>query len=222
MFRSIAILFLFSIIGCQSRQKIEQTTFVDRAYPEHWWKAEDATTAPKWEILPQAAKSGEVIVSKRNELGILSNFAPTPFTFYGKKYGSVEGLWSAMKYPENPKDLRAKFPGLEWPHARDYVAQLSSFEAKKAGTIAGENMKKMNINWVTFENRKIDYRVMEKGDHYKLIREAMMAKLEQNPEVRRILVSTKGLTLKPDHIQEEPTPPAWKYYEIWMEIRDSL
>ena len=83
-------------------------------------------------------------------------------------------------------------------------------------------MKKMNINWVTFENRKIDYRVMEKGDHYKLIREAMMAKLEQNPEVRRILVSTKGLTLKPDHIQEEPTPPAWKYYEIWMEIRDSL
>ena len=30
-----------------------------------------------WEILPQVAKSGEVILSKRNELGILSNFAAT-------------------------------------------------------------------------------------------------------------------------------------------------
>ena len=37
--------------------------------------------APAWEIFPQDAKAGEVILSKRNELGLLSNFAPTPFAF---------------------------------------------------------------------------------------------------------------------------------------------
>ena len=50
-------------------------------YPAHWWTPVPAESAPAWEILPQAAKRGQVILSKRNELGILSNFAATPFTF---------------------------------------------------------------------------------------------------------------------------------------------
>ena len=41
-----------------------------------------------------------MILSKRNELGILSNFAATPFTLYGKRYASVEGFWQMMLYPE--------------------------------------------------------------------------------------------------------------------------
>jgi hypothetical protein len=53
-----------------------------------------------------------VILSKRNELGILSNFAPTPFTLHGKRYASVEGFWQMMLYPENSNDPRAKFPGI--------------------------------------------------------------------------------------------------------------
>ena len=52
-------------------------------YPAHWWTPAAAEGAPAWEILPQAAKPGEVILSKRNELGLLSNFAATPFTFLG-------------------------------------------------------------------------------------------------------------------------------------------
>lgn len=55
-----------------------------------------------WEILPQAAGPQEVILSKRNELGILSNFAATPFTFHGKRYAIVEGFWQMMLYPEGP------------------------------------------------------------------------------------------------------------------------
>ena len=75
--------------------------------------------APEWEILPQEAKPGEVILSKRNELGLLSNFAATPFEFRGKRYASLEGFWQMMKYPEGPDDPRAKFPGIEWKlHAR--------------------------------------------------------------------------------------------------------
>ena len=58
-------------------------------YPAHWWTPINDSHKPDWEILPQEAKPGEVILSKRNELGILSNFAATPFTLYGKRYASV-------------------------------------------------------------------------------------------------------------------------------------
>ncbi|HVS20996.1 MAG TPA: hypothetical protein VHD88_04070 [Pyrinomonadaceae bacterium] len=82
-----------------------------------------------WEILPQEAGPGEVILSRRNELGLLSNFAPTPFVFHGKRYASLEGFWQMMKYPEGPNDPRAKCPGLEWKYTREQVAQMVSFEA---------------------------------------------------------------------------------------------
>src|SRR5688500_5457149 len=70
-------------------------------YPALWWQFVDPTNAPKWEILPQAAAYNEVIVSKRHEFGILSNFAATPIVFRSKKYASIEGLWQATKYPED-------------------------------------------------------------------------------------------------------------------------
>ena len=57
-----------------------------------------------------------MILSKRHELGLLSNFAPTPFTYRGRRYASLEGFWQMMLYPESPKDERASFPGLEWAY----------------------------------------------------------------------------------------------------------
>src|SRR5216110_1801920 len=113
------------------------------AYPAHWWTPAPTEAAPGWEILPQAAKPGEVILSKRNELGLLSNFAPTSFTYRGQRYASLEGFWQMMLYPEGPHDPRAKFPGLVWPYTRAQVAQMTSFEAKAAGTLAEENMQRM-------------------------------------------------------------------------------
>ena len=130
----------------------------DSRYPAHWWTPVSKEGAPAWEILPQEAGPGEVILSKRNELGLLSNFAATPFTFKGKRYASLEGFWQMMKYPEGPNDSRAKFPGLEWKYTRAQVAQLTSFDAKNAGTAAEENMKKMGITWVTFAGKRIEYR----------------------------------------------------------------
>ena len=35
-------------------------------YPTEWWKPIDKAKAYYWEILPQEAKKGEVILSKRN------------------------------------------------------------------------------------------------------------------------------------------------------------
>src|SRR5580658_4233738 len=114
-------------------------------YPARWWQPVPAEGAPAWEILPQAAGPGEVILSKRNELGLLSNFAATPFTFRGKRYASLEGFWQMMKYPEDAHDPRATFPGLQWPYTREQVGQMTSFAAKHAGDIADANMKKMGI-----------------------------------------------------------------------------
>jgi predicted NAD-dependent protein-ADP-ribosyltransferase YbiA (DUF1768 family) len=192
------------------------------SYPAHWWTPVPEGQKAVWEILPQAAKPGEVILSKRNELGILSNFAATPFTYRGKRYASVEGFWQMMLYPEGPHDARAQAPGVAWAHTRDEVARMTAFEAKDAGTLAEANMQKLGIDWVTFEGRRMPYWSKARAEHYRLIVAAMWAKLEQNPKVREILLQTGGLILRPDHIDEPDAPLEWRYYKIWMEIRKVL
>jgi predicted NAD-dependent protein-ADP-ribosyltransferase YbiA (DUF1768 family) len=192
-----------------------------QSYPARWWTAVPTSEKASWEILPQEARPGEVILSKRNELGILSNFAATPFTFHGKRYASVEGFWQMMLYPEGPADPRIA-PGIHWPHIRDEVANMTAFEAKDAGTAAEEILRRLGIDWVTFEGKRMPYRSADRGEHYRLIVAAMRAKLDQNPKVREILLATGTLILRPDHIQEQDAPPEWRYNEIWMEIRREL
>jgi predicted NAD-dependent protein-ADP-ribosyltransferase YbiA (DUF1768 family) len=194
----------------------------DRRYPAHWWTPVIDPNQPAWEILPQEAGPGEVILSKRHELGLLSNFAPTPFVFHGKRYASLEGFWQMMKYPEGPRDPRAEFPGLEWKYTRAQVSQMVSFEAKRAGDLGEENMVKMGITWVSFEGKRFQYRPANPGRHYRLILAATWAKVKQNPEVKKVLLSTGDLVLKPDHHQEPNAPAAWRYYEILMKIRAQL
>lgn len=193
-------------------------------YPAHWWTPVPKADAPAWEILPQEAERSrnEVILSKRHELGLLSNFAATPFTFREKRYASVEGFWQMMKYPEGPDDPRATFPGVVWAHTREQVAQMTAFEAKRAGDLAEANMKSMGIDWVSFEGRRFPYKPQKPGEHHELIVAAMRAKLAENPEVKRVLLATGGLILKPDHHQEPDAPAAWRYFEIWMRLRAEL
>jgi hypothetical protein len=194
----------------------------DARYPAAWWTPVPKEKAYSWEILPQAAGAGEVILSKRNELGLLSNFAATPFTFHGKQYASLEGFWQMMKYPEGTDDPRAKFAGLEWKYKRDEVAQLVAFDANKAGDLANKNMQKMGIDWVTFEGKQFPYKPAKPGEHYRLIVEATREKVRQNPKVQEVLLATGDLVLKPDHHQEPNAPAAWRYFEILTQIRDEL
>jgi len=191
-------------------------------YPAHWWTPVPTEGAPGWEILPQAAGPGEVILSKRNELGLLSNFAATPFTFRGHRYASLEGFWQMMKYPEGSDDPRATFPGLSWACTREQVAQMTGFEAKRAGTLAEQNMQRMGIAWVSFEGKRFEYKPSVPGEHYSLIVAATWEKVRQNPEVKKVLLATGGLGLKPDHHQEPDAPAAWRYYEILTQIRTEL
>jgi predicted NAD-dependent protein-ADP-ribosyltransferase YbiA (DUF1768 family) len=153
---------------------------------------------------------------------LLSNFAPTSFEFRGKRYASLEGFWQMMKYAEGPDDPRAKSSDIEWKHTREAVAEMTAFDAKRAGDLASRNMATMGIDWVTFEGKQMPYKPAEPGEHYRLIEEATRAKVRQNPEVKRVLLSTGNLVLKPDHHQEKDAPAAWRYYDILMKIRDEL
>jgi predicted NAD-dependent protein-ADP-ribosyltransferase YbiA (DUF1768 family) len=206
----------------QSAAAVVETIERDSRYPAHWWEPAPKEGAPGWEILPQEAGPGEVILSKRNELGLLSNFAPTPFEFRGKRYASLEGFWQMMKYPEGPDDPRSKHPGLELPHTREEVSQMTAFDAKRAGDAGSRNMQEMGIDWVTFEGKQIPYRPAEPGEHYQLIVEATREKVRQNSEVKGVLLATGDLVLKPDHHQERDAKAAWRYYEILTEIRNEL
>lgn len=221
------VLALLAICGCQSPEPVNRNSenrpvARDSRYPARWWSPVSPEGAPEWEILPQEAGPGEVILSKRHELGLLSNFAATPFEFHGQQYASLEGFWQAMKYPEGRDDPRAQFEGLEWPYSRAEVAQLTGFEAKAAGDVGSRNMKKMGIDWVSFEGKRMAYRPDEPGEHYRLIVEVTWEKVRQNPEVKRVLLATGNLVLKPDHRQEPDAPAAWRYFEILTAIRNEL
>ncbi|HEV8146613.1 MAG TPA: NADAR family protein [Bryobacteraceae bacterium] len=191
-------------------------------YPAHWWTPVNDPKKPAWEILPQEAKPGEVILSKRNELGMLSNFAATPFEYRGKRYASVEGFWQMMLYPEGPDDPRVKSSAIKWPHTREEVAQMVAFEAKAAGDAGEKNMRTLGIDWVTFEGKHIPYRSKIRGEHYRLIFDAMRVKLFQNPQVEEILLATGELILRPDHVTDPNEPDEWRYFDMWMSIRREL
>lgn len=195
------------------------TTVFAQNYPAHWWEAVPREGAPAWEILPQDAGPGEVILSKRNELGILSNFAATAFELDGGFFGSVEGFWQMMKYPENAEDPRSV---LAYPFTRDEVSQMTAFTAKDAGKIGELRMKELGIDWVTYRGERMVYCSLVPGLHFELIRRAMWAKVLQNPEVEKILLQTGDLILRPDHHSEGCQAPEWKYYDLWMEIRAEL
>ena len=224
--RYLTVIVGFLLAGCHSPQHAAHSPAEHLAaranYPAHWWTPVPTTGAPAWEILPQAAAPGEVILSKRHELGLLSNFAATPFTFRGQRYASLEGFWQMMKYPEGNDDPRAKFPDLEWRYTREQVAQLTAFDAKRAGDLAEKNMKQMDITWVTFAGKRMEYRENARGEFYRLIASATREKVRQNPAVKRVLLATGDLVLKPDHHQGTNSPPAWRYYEILTEIRNEM
>src|SRR5260221_6963813 len=154
-FSSILVLAFFVIVlsKCDGRQEglMHDGMELKSPFPKEWFAPVSDLNKPDWEILPQEAKPGEVILSKRNELGILSNFAAPPFTYNGERYASVEGFWQMMLYPDICPDCdpdpRLMSKKVTWKYYRFQVAQMTGFEAKQAGTLAEENMAKMGIDW---------------------------------------------------------------------------
>ena len=190
-------------------------------YSDSWWKAVPQDELKSWEIPPQAAdrNKNEVVLSKRNELGQFSNLADIGFEMDGIHYTSLEGLWQGMKYPESKNDERNLNPQVKWAHTREEVYHMSGFDAKRAGDLANENMKKLGINWITYQGQKINYKTDGVMEHYKIIYRASLNKVNQNPELKVLLMKTAGLTLLPDHTQYPGQTPAYEYYNIYMKIR---
>lgn len=193
-------------------------------FPDVWWQELPKDQAASWEITPQSANraKGEVILSKRNELGKFSNFEASPFTLDGVQYASLEGLWQSMKYPEDKNDERTRDKSIEWPYTREQVTKLAAFEAKHAGDVASENMKKLGIKWVTYKGERMDYVGGNPQKHYDLIERATRAKLAAHPEIKELLLKTKNLKLLPDHEQKADSPPSYRYFDIYMKIRSEL
>jgi hypothetical protein len=127
-----------------------------------------------------------------------------------------------MLYPEDASDPRATFPGLTWKFTRAQVAQMTAFDANNAGYLASQNMKTMGITWASFEGKRFEYRSATSGEHYRLIVEVTHAKVDQNQEVKRVLLATGDLILKPDHHQSADDPPEWRYFDLLTTIREEL
>ena len=102
-------------------------------YPKRWWKKIPESQRKSWEKLPQDAKPGQVILSKRTELGIFSNLSLAPFRLDGESYSSVEALWQMMKYPDPQLADDPRFQIDGWPYKRYQLKYLHGFKAKKAG-----------------------------------------------------------------------------------------
>lgn len=218
-----SILFFVLFAGCVHAQ-VENVSGVGAdGFPNTWWKEVPADQLPTWEIPPQFANraKGEVVLSKRNELGLFSNLGATPFVLDGQSFGSVEGLWQGMKYPETKNDERIQ-AGVDWPFTRAQVFAMSGFDAKHAGDVANANMKKLGIKWITYKGQKMIYNGADAEQHYQLILMACRAKLQQNPDLSRLLLSTKKLTFFADHKQSADSLPSYKYHEIYMKLRSEL
>ncbi len=220
MFQFLATGLCGFIMGCASLGTMDSGF----SYPSEWWKPVPANELASWEIPPQAANpdKNEVILSKRTELGILSNLANTPFTLDGQEYASVEALWQSLKYPESAEDPRLQNPDVKWDLTREQVMKLSGFEAKHAGDAANDNMKKLGLTWVTYQGEKFEPKTSGAQKHYDLIYRASVAKVEQNSKVKAILIKTGNLKLLPDHVQAADATPAYKFFEIYMKIREGL
>lgn len=190
-------------------------------YPRQWWVEIPRSEAASWEILPQDAKPGEVILSKRTELGIFSNFGATPFVLEGKTFASVEGLWQSLKYPdpEIQNDPRSQIT--EWPFTRKEVEAMVGSEAKSAGHFANKIYAKYALKNVSWGEHFFDYVDHGPGSafHYDLIKSALRAKLDQNPGLWDLLLKTECLILKPDHKMGENDPSSYRYFEIFMRLR---
>ena len=68
--RLIKLVLSVSLITGASALFAQQTPR-DPRYPAHWWTPVIDPQKPDWEIPPQEAAPGEVILSKRHELGLI-------------------------------------------------------------------------------------------------------------------------------------------------------
>lgn len=132
-------------------------------------------------------------------LGLISNFARTPFHLDGLEYVSVEGFWQSLKFDGTEERIRA--------------AGLSGSEAKRAAT----GVEQRDV----FDYGGEQIRTGTWG-HWQLMRRACMAKFEQNEDARSVLLSTGDRPLAHKVKHDSRTIPGIVMADIWMRVRRRL
>ncbi len=190
-----SLLIIFFLTGCAIQTK----------YPPHWW--------------PEgASKNNELILTDANELGVLLNLSSSPFWFNKKRYESIEGFWQMMKFPDPDLNHDPRTKKI-FPFTREEVANMSGAKAQEAGKQADLLLKELNVNWVSFEGKKMVYCSNVQSDLYYLLKEAMVKKYRYNQAVRKILKATGNLTLRTEIDLQECQGPEWNTGLLWMKIR---
>lgn len=137
---------------------------------------------------------------------LLSNLAPAPFTLDGRRYASVEGFWQGLKFPDQTR--------------RDEIARLDGLPSKKIGDEAPKSE--------TFAYEGATVRVGS-PEHHGLMYCAIRAKLEQNPEILKLLVETGTRPIVHRPMKKDGTPypdsvtvPEAVFSAMLMKLREEL
>jgi predicted NAD-dependent protein-ADP-ribosyltransferase YbiA (DUF1768 family) len=166
---------------------------------------EEKKFIPKQEIEKNIINIGSEGDTETEQM--LSNFSHTPFNLDGVHYGSVEGFWQGIKFPEGSQE-------------RLETVKLSGVEAKRAGKPTRE------IREISYQGQRIE---VGSPEHHELMKRAIRAKLEHNPKVLNLLLATgdKQIThvLKtPDGriLLDSKTIPGAVFSQILMDLRQEF
>ncbi|HEY9758134.1 MAG TPA: hypothetical protein V6C97_23415 [Oculatellaceae cyanobacterium] len=159
-------------------------------------------TIPK-NAMPPERKPLNVASCAPEDIGkALSNFSERPFTFRGRLYKSVEAWYQGLKWPDDAK--------------RAEIADLSGVEAKRGGRGAPKS------DTFVFDGKEYTFGSPE---HHALVKDAIKASLEQNPEVRDDFLKTHPRPI----IHQTGRPerpgtalPGSKFAKILEDVRQEL
>lgn len=114
---------------------------------------------------------------------LLSNLAHTPFELDGMRYASVEAFWQGLKYSDTAK--------------RSDIAPYHGLISKKSGD-AGDNEWSFIYLWKRYDIGGVG--------HQQLMYCAIRAKLEQNPDVLKLLLATGNVKIIHEPKKKDGTP----------------
>lgn len=137
---------------------------------------------------------------------LLSNLAHTPFELDGMRYASVEAFWQGLKYSDTAK--------------RDEIATYHGLLSKKSGDEWDNEAEFIYLG------QQYDTGSRE---HQELMYRAIRAKLEQNPDVLKLLLATGNAKIIHEPKKRDGTPypdsetiPASIFSGFLMKLRDEL
>lgn len=157
---------------------------------------------------PQSITINVTYGSKNKIEKMLSNFAPTPFVLNNIEYPSVESFWQGLYFPEGSLE-------------RGNVFKMKAIDAKKAAI-----NKDKDLRQIEYFGKEIE---IGSSQHHVLMREAIKAKLEQNPDVLSLLLETGNCPIthilkdkNGNLIPDSTSIPGKVFSQILMDLREEF